>query len=687
MQALIQQQAEQLTTESATVQQLRAAAEQNNIQSDELIEHIAKLQNQIKEGLLDTTGTGTNANVIKLTKELRETIKKGARDDSRASREVRERAAPRPSPNESMVGDLEQRTRESTTKYNRTNADAFRDLKKTFSVEGFFDFSPGKKRGLFGNVLANKVARDQYVRDQMQINPNMKNMKQFGGDEEKVKKYWGTKYNEQQKIRGTQKETQDRIDELKARGYSDDEIKRTGLLAKRASLDDQLAVADKRYGKQRDQGAEQAQSNTRSAKENNVVPLVRATPDAAPQTVSAVTEEVEQENLRMMQEQNDLLKKIEENTRVLGIRPKEEPPTPTREATPSGGGGLGSLGDLDGLRRVGRAAGRGIRSAGSLLKRAGPGLMRAGATAARFAGPAAAVAAAGYTGYKAGQWLNENTSVQENIATGIEKVKGVFGASEEDKMKEVEQNTAQASYDKRVASGGKINQGLANMYKSQGVEVDESLIVSNEEWAKLDPATGKPKTEAAATPSNAPPGWEMGPDAKSYKVLPLEEAAEKGSSFQEVTPATPVTPAPVAGPAAAPRTPEGAIPVKRNNVLIGHMDPQTNEIAPLPGMEKEVEHMKAVRTSISKRLQSSQERLENISAQSPQGADNLVRQTNEMKQVQEEKASRETSKPPVVISAPTQTNIQQNSTTAIRNPARNTESSLSQFNSGKYRFL
>ncbi len=111
---------------------------------------------------------------------------------------------------------------------------------------------------------------------------------------------------------------------------------------------------------------------------------------------------------------------------------------------------------------------------------------------AKFAGPVAAVGAAGYAGYKAGQWLNENTDIQENIASGIESIKGLFGASEEDKAKQVETESAQKSYDARVSSGGKMNQSLANFYKEKGVNIDESLVVDDKTWATINQPPKKP---------------------------------------------------------------------------------------------------------------------------------------------------------------------------------------------------
>lgn len=45
--------------------------------------------------------------------------------------------------------------------------------------------------------------------------------------------------------------------------------------------------------------------------------------------------------------------------------------------------------------------------------------------AARMAGGAAAVAGAGYAGWEAGNWLNENTPIQEWLASGIDKMTGL----------------------------------------------------------------------------------------------------------------------------------------------------------------------------------------------------------------------------------------------------------------------
>jgi hypothetical protein len=86
------------------------------------------------------------------------------------------------------------------------------------------------------------------------------------------------------------------------------------------------------------------------------------------------------------------------------------------------GGGPGDIGIPDG--KGPSKPGRTPKGKGGFLKR---GLERVkplagrGLALATRAAPAAAVAASGYAGWKAGQWLNENTGIQSSIATGIEK--------------------------------------------------------------------------------------------------------------------------------------------------------------------------------------------------------------------------------------------------------------------------
>ena len=98
-------------------------------------------------------------------------------------------------------------------------------------------------------------------------------------------------------------------------------------------------------------------------------------------------------------------------------------------------------------------------------------------TAAKFAGGAAAVGAAGYAGYKAGEWLNENTNIQSNIASGVDSVKGWFGNSDEDKAKEADAKSTQDLYEKKVKDGT-LTAKSAKFFEDRGIKVDKSKITA-----------------------------------------------------------------------------------------------------------------------------------------------------------------------------------------------------------------
>ena len=113
--------------------------------------------------------------------------------------------------------------------------------------------------------------------------------------------------------------------------------------------------------------------------------------------------------------------------------------------------------------------------AGSAASAAGGILSSAGSLVSKVAQPALAVAGAGAAGYAAGQWLNENTDIQKNIAGGVDTVKGWFGNSDEDKQKEAEKKATQDLYDKRVQEG-KLTPKAAEYFEKHGIKVDKTKI-------------------------------------------------------------------------------------------------------------------------------------------------------------------------------------------------------------------
>ena len=113
--------------------------------------------------------------------------------------------------------------------------------------------------------------------------------------------------------------------------------------------------------------------------------------------------------------------------------------------------------------------------AGSAASAGGGILSSAGSLVSKVALPALAVAGAGAAGYAAGQWLNENTDIQKNIAGGVDTVKGWFGNSDEDKQKEAEKKATQDLYDKRVQEG-KLTPKAAEYFEKHGIKVDKTKI-------------------------------------------------------------------------------------------------------------------------------------------------------------------------------------------------------------------
>ena len=119
--------------------------------------------------------------------------------------------------------------------------------------------------------------------------------------------------------------------------------------------------------------------------------------------------------------------------------------------------------------------GSAVKSVGSVGSRALGGLASFAANPVVLG--TAAVAGAGAAGYAMGNWINENTNIQSNIASGIDSVKGLFGNSDEDQRKASEKKAAQDLYEKSVVEG-RLTSKSAAFFEQQGVKVDKSKIIN-----------------------------------------------------------------------------------------------------------------------------------------------------------------------------------------------------------------
>ncbi len=301
------------------------------------------------------------------------------------------------------------------------------------SLKGFADttniISPDS---FFGNLLGRREDRMKRTDTLTKLNPQMKNLKQFGGDESKVRAYYDKQYKEQfapsqAKLQGEQY----KLDSLMASGISESELERTIGGKKQIKARDE-AAADMMLKDKMKKGEVKELTKVESFAASgigasNVIPF--------PGTTGAAAKESELENNRLMQSQNSVLVQIQENTaampkllEVFKAEAKREAEADAAQIqaaqTGSGSGIMDLAGNLMGgaKGKIGGAASK----AGGLLKGAGGILSKA-------AVPLAAGAAV--------------------LGGGITAYQGFTGASEQEARGEITKEEA------TVKKGGAIGEG------------------------------------------------------------------------------------------------------------------------------------------------------------------------------------------------------------------------------------
>lgn len=383
MEALLKRQLKSLETiESIAKQdrmmQLIQTKEQidSEKESEKIDAQLADMNKTLKKGLLEKNGDSLNSNVIKLF----DSIKKVAKD---AGRDL----------NKQEIGDItgaSQDRRQFNTV--RPRVDALKDnVKDLFTMRGFLDKTGIAKRGsggLISEYLDRAEEKKKYVDNRMQMDPTAR----LHGDK-KAREIFAKQFDKQQEIQYDISRNEKKIKEYKDQGFTEEQIARSPEAKKRAQFATELAKADTRvrpegFDPKTGKVKEKETPATAIGGGGKVIPFP-STADSA----SLSGEENMLEQNRMVAEQGELLKKIEENTRVLKSNPAksgEAPPAATKEED-SGGGLLDMLGNSK-FGRVAKNAGRGLlRGAANVGKFA---LRRAGPLAA-----AAAVAGGAYTAY------------------------------------------------------------------------------------------------------------------------------------------------------------------------------------------------------------------------------------------------------------------------------------------------
>ena len=314
-------------------------------QKDPIAEELKRIDAYVKHGLLDKTGDGANANIIKLGEQLKK-VAEGIKNISTGSgrlgaREIQyddERLSAIRMQGERYIPGI----REALGLGDRG---AFSGLKNLISFSPLKDFKMEDidERSLFGGVIRRKIAERQYAEDQLAMVKTLKG--DLRADVRKKKEYQDEngqfsemlfrqkkieQFHEQNHLRGEIGKTMEQIDRLKHdEGYTDEQIKKTGLYKTLQQQERELAAADPdRFAREvkeaKKKDIEQRASSIKAPKPVIPMvepkPLVQPKPSVQPESMQASAMDVsekESEQMLVISQYVELIKQIEANTRPL----------------------------------------------------------------------------------------------------------------------------------------------------------------------------------------------------------------------------------------------------------------------------------------------------------------------------------------------------------------------------------
>lgn len=306
---------------------------------DPIAEELKRIDADVKHGLLDKTGDGANANIIKLGEQLKK-VAEGIKNISAGSvrlgsREIQyddERLSAIRMQGERYIPGI----RETL---GLGDGGAFSDLKNLISFSPLKDFKMEDidERSLFGGVIKRRMAERQYAEDQLAMAKTLKG--DLRADVRKKKEYQDEEgqfseklfrqkkieqFREQNRLRGEIGKTMEEIDRLKHdEGYTDEQIKKTGLYKTLQQQERELAAADPdRFAREvkeaKKKDIEQRASSTKAPQP--VIPTVESEPSIQPESMQASAMDVsekESEQMLVISQYVELIKQIEANTRPL----------------------------------------------------------------------------------------------------------------------------------------------------------------------------------------------------------------------------------------------------------------------------------------------------------------------------------------------------------------------------------
>ena len=440
MQALLERQSKSLesidkTTRRDQIIQIAQLYEEKRLdkEGEDNLDQLKSLT-KVVEKINDKTGDGLNSNVIRLFKEIQ-----------KVSGSLNTRPLNDPEV-KGITGAAMDRRQYDTLKPRVERAKE--GVKDFFTMRGFLDKTgivPRKSGGIVSEYLDRGEDKKKYVEQRMKTKGTT-----FGSRES-----FGKQFDAQQNIQSDINKNEKEIKSLRESGATDIGLKRSGLLDKRAELATNLAKVDPsvrpagfdpKTGKVKDpkepQTAAEQETSAQGKGSAKVIPFSTDKPAAA----GFAGEESMLEQNRMVAEQSELLKKIEENTRSLkggtqGSGTTQQP------AAAEEAGGLG-LSDMLPTKGIGRA-----------LKGAGRGLLGGAKALGRFglakAGPLAAIAAVGAGAYEGYQGFSAAGDKQETAKEDIKAkvASGEITQGEANKLEKQVNETATVEKSGAVGKG------------------------------------------------------------------------------------------------------------------------------------------------------------------------------------------------------------------------------------------
>jgi hypothetical protein len=202
--------------------------------------------------------------------------------------------------------------------------DKIEGFKEFFTLRGFLDKTGIVTKGggsIADKALERKDAKKQYVEDMMKTDPTVRLM-----GPEKAREVFEKRFDTSQDDINAVQKNEKALEGYRSRGLTEEQIKRSPEFKQKAELEAKLAKSDPRF-RGSDTLKGQLTGGTTEKRGSNVVPLFgENAKDTPPSLKTGDDAEAEIENARMMEEQNELLRKIEENTRPGEVKAEKVKP-------------------------------------------------------------------------------------------------------------------------------------------------------------------------------------------------------------------------------------------------------------------------------------------------------------------------------------------------------------------------